>query len=92
MGASTAAVARHGWRYVSNVPNAISGVTLSVGATGTDICPVAAMLGYMLERGSSHGPLFLFSEGQPVFSLRNALSECGLPQHYTWVTASVSGQ
>ena len=60
------------------------GVTLSVGATGTDICPVASMLGYMVQRGSSHGPLFLFSDGRPltrdrfVSSLRKALSECGI--------------
>lgn len=39
------------------------GVTLSVGGTGMDICPVVVMLGYMVQWGSSHDPLFLFSDG-----------------------------
>ena len=40
------------------------GVTLSVGATHMDICPVAAMLRYPVERGSSPGPLFKFADGR----------------------------
>ncbi len=42
------------------------GVTLSIGATGTDICPVAAMLGYLARRGSNPGPLFLFHDPGPL--------------------------
>ena len=29
-------------------------------------CPVAAILAYMVKRGSSHGPLFLFEDGSPL--------------------------
>ena len=39
------------------------GVTLLVGATHMHICPVAAMLGYLVERGSLPGPLFKFADG-----------------------------
>ena len=60
------------------------GVKLFVGATGTDVCPVAAMLGYLVLRGSSPGPLFLFTDGRPltrdrfVSAIRIALGECGI--------------
>ena len=60
------------------------GVTLSVGATGTTICLVAAMLGYLVQRGNAPGPLFTFADGRPltrnrfVAALRSALRECGI--------------
>ena len=60
------------------------GVILSVGATHMDICPVAAMLGYLVEGGSSPGPLFKFADGRYlthncfVSALRAALRECGI--------------
>ena len=41
-----------------------SGVTLSVGATHGDLCPVAAMLGYLVQRGSAPSPLFMFDDGR----------------------------
>ena len=40
------------------------GVSVFLGRTDTDICPVAAILGYMVQRGSQKGPLFLFSDGR----------------------------
>ena len=41
-----------------------SGVSLFVGRTGTDLCPVAALLDYLTMRGSKPGPLFVFSDGR----------------------------
>ena len=41
------------------------GVT-SVGSAGSDICPVVAMLGYLVQHGSAPGPLFLFADGRPL--------------------------
>ena len=41
-----------------------SGVTLSVGATHSDLCPVAAMLGYLVQCGSAPGPLFTLDDGR----------------------------
>ena len=77
------------------------GVTLSVGATDTEVCPVAAMLGYLAQRGSSSGPLFKFADGCPltrdrfVSSLRSALRECGIDPslyagHSFWVGAATT--
>ena len=60
------------------------GVTVSVGTTGNEICPVAAMASYLVQRGSSAGPLFRFEDGHPltrnrvVSALRTALAECGI--------------
>ena len=60
------------------------GAKLSMGATDTDVCPVAAMLGFFGAAGVSSGPLFRFADGHPlmcdrfVSSLRMALGECGI--------------
>ena len=40
------------------------GVTLTVGATGMQICPIAAMVGYLVQRGDKPSPLFTFRDGQ----------------------------
>jgi len=40
------------------------GVFLYVGATGSSICPVAAMVGYLVLRGNVPGPLFRFADGR----------------------------
>ena len=42
------------------------GVSIFIGRTGTDLCPVAAMLDYFGKRESAPGPLFLFSDGRPL--------------------------
>ena len=61
-----------------------AGVTLSVAATGTGLCPVAAMLGHLVQRGSAPGPLFRFSDGHSltrvrfVSCIRTALGESGM--------------
>ena len=66
------------------------GVTLSVESAGSDICPIVAMLGYLVQRGSALGPLFLFADGRPltmdrfVSAVRRALVEGGIdPSLYT---------
>lgn len=62
------------------------GVTVYLGTTGTDICPVAAVLNYMVKRkpSSESVPFFVFSDGSPltreklVRELRAALSRAGI--------------
>ena len=39
------------------------GVTIYIKVTGGDLCPVAALLGYMVVQGNHDGPMFLFSNG-----------------------------
>ena len=62
------------------------GVDLFVGKTGTDLCPVAALLDYLVLRGTKDGPLFLYSDGRfltrqrLVESLRAALERAGVDQ------------
>ncbi len=36
------------------------GVSVYLGVTGVELCPVAAILNYMVRRGASPGPLFRF--------------------------------
>ena len=49
------------------------------------LCPVAATLSYIIERGTSPGPFFKYSNGKPllkwkfVSEVRNALQASGLP-------------
>ena len=55
-------------------------VTIYIGATRSDLCPVAALLSYMVLRGNHDGPLFMFANGDHlsrerfVAQLRQALS------------------
>ena len=39
------------------------GVRLSIGRTGTKLCPVAAMLDFLAARGTDEGPVFTFRDG-----------------------------
>ena len=39
-------------------------VTIYTGATNGLLCPVAAVLSYMVERGNAPGPLFKWADGQ----------------------------
>ena len=61
------------------------GVTLYLGRTYTDLCPVAAMLGYLGSRGCCPGPLFIFGDGKFLTrssftaAVRRALEAGGLP-------------
>lgn len=60
------------------------GVTLYIGKTSSDICPVSAMLAYLLVRGSIAGPLFMYRDGRPltrqrfVTAVRQALESAGV--------------
>ena len=62
------------------------GVHLFVGRTSSEVCPVAAMLKYLVARGREEGPLFKFRDGRPltrqrlVEALRAALTRVGLDQ------------
>ena len=61
-----------------------AGVSITVGATGNILCPVAAVLSYMARRPQSTGPLFLLENGIPlscrllVQNVRQALSRAGI--------------
>ena len=42
------------------------GVTVYVGRTDTSLCPVTALLNYLIIRGSTPGPLFHFHNSKPL--------------------------
>ena len=60
------------------------GVSVYVGRTGTRLCPVAAILSYMVQRGGTEGPFFRLEDGRGltrdrfVSEVRNALTRAGL--------------
>ena len=60
------------------------GVALVIGTGNTEICPVAAVLSYMVQRGQAPGPLFLFGDGYYLTratlmaAIRSALSWVGI--------------
>ena len=62
------------------------GVQLFIGRTQSDLCPVAAMLGYLDVRGSGPGPLFRFVDGAGltrsrfVAQIREALRVAGVDE------------
>ena len=42
------------------------GVLVYVGKTNKPLCPVSALLAYMVMRGKGPGPLFIFQDGKPL--------------------------
>ena len=62
------------------------GINIFLGKTSSDLCPVAAILNYLLERGSQKGPLFLLSNGKfltrqrLVMEIRGALKKAGIDE------------
>ena len=60
------------------------GVTVYLGRTEGVVCPVAAMLSYIVRRGASQGPLFVFEDGKCltrdrfVGAMRGALLAAGI--------------
>ena len=60
------------------------GVDVVVGKTRDAICPVSAVLNYLLARGAGPGPLFRFKDGKPltkarfVSQVREALQTAGI--------------
>ena len=59
------------------------GVDIHVGWTGKKLCPVAAIMAYLVARKDGPGPLFRFEDGRPltrprlVLEVRRALDEAG---------------
>lgn len=60
------------------------GVTIYLGRTSYRICPVAAVLSYLVKRGPSPGPLFTFDDGRYltrdrfIRAVREALTAAGV--------------
>ena len=60
------------------------GISLFIGKVHSDLCPVAAMMAYLVSRGSVPGPLFVFKDGRfltrPRFvsAVRQALQSAGV--------------
>ena len=58
--------------------------TIHLGTTGSPLCPVTAMFGYLALRPPSPGPLFIhqdgstLSRGRHIYSLREALRAAGV--------------
>ena len=66
------------------------GVLVYVGQTNKPLCPVSALLAYMVKRGNRPGPLFMFQDGRPltrprfVSEVRKALLSAGIdPKPYS---------
>ena len=60
------------------------GVNIYVGSTGNTLCPVTAVLHYMVARGQGNGPFFRIEDGAPltrmkfVDKVKEALSQAGV--------------
>ena len=60
------------------------GVDVYVGSTNDNLCPVTAVLAYMVARGKGPGPFFRFHDGKPltrarfVAGVREALAKAGV--------------
>ena len=60
------------------------GVRVFLGKSKADVCPVAAILAYMVMRGAQPGPFFIFVDGRPltrerfVAAVRSALHSAGV--------------
>jgi hypothetical protein len=60
------------------------GIDLYIGKTGSEICPMSAILPYLAIRGQDDGPLFRLRDGRPltrsvlVLKLRAALTSAGV--------------
>ena len=65
------------------------GASITLGATGTNICPVKALIAYLKRRGLSKGPLFRFENGTPMsrswfqLRLKKACSISGFSGDFT---------
>ena len=66
------------------------GVSIYLGRTNTDLCPVVAMLNYMVARPSAQGPLFVHHDGSPLLKqqfiagVKRALGKAGIdPSGYS---------
>ena len=61
-----------------------NGVDVFIGRTSDDLCPVAAVLNYIAQRGNQTGAFFRFRDGSPltkarfVLGIRRALTTAGV--------------
>jgi hypothetical protein len=46
------------------------GIDIFIGKTDNSLCPVSAVLSYMVERGADRGPFFRFQDGKPLTRVR----------------------
>ena len=53
------------------------GINLFVGRTSSDLCPVMALLNYLVVRGPREGSLFMFSDGRRCRALGHPSKYCG---------------
>ena len=62
------------------------GVDLFLGRTGNDLCPVGAILNFLVARGPQSGPLFAFADGRLltrrrfVEAVKGALTAAGIDE------------
>ena len=62
------------------------GINLFLGKTSTELCPVTALLNYLVVRGKRKGPLFIFEDGRLltrqrlVEKVREALAKANIDQ------------
>ena len=60
------------------------GITIFLGKVASDLCPVSAVLAYMVAKRTRSGPLFAFRDGRPltrqrfVVAVRRALDSAGV--------------
>ena len=63
------------------------GAHIILGSTGLDLCPVAAVLGYIESRGAQSGPFFLNSRKETlrkstfITEIQQILENLSFPQH-----------
>lgn len=60
----------------SNTDPFWQGITLYLGKTGVDLCPVVAMVDFLAVRGVSPGPLFQFQNGSSLNCQQLVLAVC----------------
>ena len=51
-------------------------ITLYIGRVASDLCPVSAVLAYLVARGKRPGPLFMFKDGRPLTRQRLVSAVC----------------
>ena len=77
------------WSFVltikaSKIDQFRKGAHFVLGATSSDLCPVAALFNYLAHRGRTPGPLFQLEDGKPLkhrtfaTSVQQALTSSGL--------------
>jgi hypothetical protein len=74
---------------ISKTDQERKGISVFIGSTSDDLCPVAAITAYMALRGDSQGPFFRFSNTRPLTKdqftkhVREALTHIGYnPEAY----------